>query len=202
VAASAGKGQTAPNQRPVHPPRLSNADYALLRPHLASLLKVPAPSLPPNPVQATNLLAPGNVLNIKIAGPNPEGTSWYAYRATVSNVTQGGLVSGFTSSPTLLGNMDGGPATIQFCIKNLPAGTYLMTAYVSGNKTSFDCKVNQTNGQTPLAPIVVQSGKVMVPYVLSAAAEEFRFTLELPWNDDRARDRYWEVYSCDFMRIQ
>lgn len=202
VAASSAKGQPGPKQRPVHPPRLSNADYALLRPHLAALLKVPAPALPPNPVQATNLLAPGNVLNVKIAGPNPAGTSWYCDKAAASNVTQGGLVGGFVWSPTLLGNVDGGPATIQFCVQNLPAGTYLMTAYVSGTRASYDCKVSQTNGQTPLAPIAVQSGKVMVPYVLSAAAEDFRFVLELPWNDDRARDRDWTIYSCDFMRIQ
>jgi hypothetical protein len=210
VAPSSAKGATAPKQRPVHPPRLSGADYALLRPHLASLLKVAPAALPPNPVQATNLATPGSVVNVKIAGPNPEGAAWYCDKATISNVTQAGLVGGFAWSPTILGNMDGGPSTIQFCMKSLPAGTYLMTAYVSGGRTSFDCKVyhagGQTTptaiGQTPAAATLAQSGKVMVPFVLSEANNELRLILELPWNDDRERDRDWIVYSCDFMRIQ
>jgi hypothetical protein len=202
VVASAGKGQSAPKQRPVHPPRLSNADYALLRPHLASLLKVAPAALPPNPVQATNLQTPGSVVNIKIAGPNPEGASWYCDKATVSSVTQAGLVSGFAWSPMLQGNKDGGPATIQFCMKGLPAGTYLMTAYVSGERSSFNCKVMHAGSETPLSSVQVQSGKVMVPFVLSNANEELRLVMELPWFLDLVRDPDWIVYSCDFMRIQ
>jgi hypothetical protein len=202
LVASAGKGQSAPKQRPVHPPRLSNADYALLRPQLAALLKVPPPALPPNPVQATNLLVPGNVLNVKIAGQNPNGASWYCDKASVSNVTSGSVATGFALSPMILGMVDAGPTTISFAMQNLPQGTYLMTAYVSGDRSSFDCKVGHTSGQTPLTSIPVQSGKVMVPFVLANANEELRLVLEIPWNNDHERDRYWVVYSCDFMRIQ
>jgi hypothetical protein len=188
------RGGPAPSARPKPPlparpapARLSEAQFAALRPHLASLLNVSLGSLPLRRTASTNLATPGAMVNVAVGQTPSPNFFWACIGANV-------CMPGMTFQNT------GQGAEISFSAGKLGAGTYLMTVYIDTNLASIPCKISESTNATLITTAApVQAGMLNVVYIKSTppSSQPLEIVVQVPASD------YWiVVHSCDFTRIK
>jgi len=171
-----------------HPPKFTDVQYVALRPHLASLLKVPEGSLAPRLLQAGNLVSPGATVNVVVGLTPPSGFHWQVWSGNAGGQNPSGVVGpGFSES---LGN----GAIHYFWADNVAPGTYLMTIYVDTNATTMQGWVGNS-GFTA----TVQNKMINVPFVKSTPPGT---SLDIGVVVANAAGQAYGIYSCDFMRVR
>jgi hypothetical protein len=162
-----------------HPPKLTDAQYVALRPHLASLLKLPEGSLAPRLLQAGNLVSPGATVNVVVGQTPPSGFHWQA----ISSSNTG---PGYSES---LGN----GAIVIFWADNVAPGTYLMTVYLETNAATM-----QGWAGSLAVTAAVQNKMINVPFVKSTPPN-IPLDIGVLFPNTAGGTG---IYSCDFMRIR
>jgi len=174
--ASAARMLANPQAKPP-PTRLTEAQYAALKPHLASLLNLSEGALAPGTLPAPNLLTLGATVNVTLGQTPPAGFSWQT-GATIGNLPG-----------SCRGAGNGGFVT--FIAENVPPGTYLMTVYLDTPATRILGGVNEG-----AFTATVQGRMINVPCVKSTPpSRPLHLDLDLPAAGAT-------VYSCDFMRVR
>ena len=163
-----------------HPTRLTDAQYAALRPQLASLLRQPEGSLAQKFVKAANLWTVGSMVNVVLGQTPPAGFKWWAFNALVT--LPGVSVSNKVNSG------------VHFMAENVAPGTYLMTVYLDADVATIQGSVCDTAFTAS-----VQNHMINVPYVKSTPATT---ALDIVCVFPVSNTMYYNYYSCDFMRVR
>ena len=174
--ASAARILATPQSNPP-PNRLTEAQYATLKPHLASLLKQTEGSLAPRSLPSPNLTTLGATVNVTLGQTPPAGFRWQT-GATIGNWPGG--CSGGT-----------GGGFVTFIADNVPSGTYLMTVYLDTTAALVSGGVNEG-----AFTATVQGRMINVPCV-KTTPPSIPLHIDLNFPAGGAR-----IYSCDFMRIR
>ncbi len=154
---------------PSAPVRLSDAQYALLRPHLASLLVVAEHTLAPHLLPSTNLNTPGSSVLLIPGNQPPAGFEWEGQKV------------GATSGSLTTGSIASGDSQIIFRATNVPVGVYLFTVRVITAETqtlSYQIVDNFHYSAKVTAPI--QSGMAFITCAKNVQGGNLSLYLSVP----------------------
>ena len=180
----------------VNPPpaRITAAEFAAMKPHLAKVLGVAESSMQGPSAANTVTVAVGNV-------PNGGQIQANYITSTGSVVETPGASSQFGNMVSMLqgGTVDGGNALVFKESTIVHAGTYLITCYVFTTRTSVPYQVNGDPAGFLQATAPVQNGVVMIPF--SMQNDSTSLTVAFPMDASYPINTWLNVYSCDFMKV-